>query len=85
MILNANQNHLNLKTDYPLWAHRIKKIAKIWRDLPNDKRQPYIQAARENRTASPVDKQVRSTLFFQKCYFYYEGTIFCIISQLVHE
>ena len=50
MILYANQNHPNLKTEYPIWADRIKQIAKIWKNLPNDKRQPYVQAARENLT-----------------------------------
>merc|ERR1719500_1768334 len=57
MILYANQNHPNLKTEYPIWADRIKQIAKIWKNLPNDKRQPYVQAARENRTASRMNKQ----------------------------
>ena len=61
MILYANQNHPNLKTEYPIWADRIKQIAKIWKNLPNDKRQPYVQAARENRTASRMNKQVRFT------------------------
>ena len=59
MILNANQNHPNLKTEYPTWADRIKQIAKIWKNLPNDKRQPYVQAAREN---GRMNKQVRSLL-----------------------
>ena len=66
MILNANQNHPNLKTEYPTWADRIKQIAKIWKNLPNDKRQPYVQAARENRTASRMNKQVRFTFFLSK-------------------
>jgi len=52
MILYANQNHPNLKTEYPIWADRVKQIAKIWTNFPIDKRQPYVQAARENRTAS---------------------------------
>jgi hypothetical protein len=50
MILYANQNHPTLKTEYPIWADRIKQIAKIWKNLPNDKRQPNVQAARENLT-----------------------------------
>ena len=32
--------------------YTIKQIAKIWKSLPNEKRQPYVQQARENRTAS---------------------------------
>ena len=59
MILNANQNHPTLKTEYPSWADRIKQISKIWKNLPNDKRQPYVQAARENRR---MNEQVRSFL-----------------------
>jgi len=57
MVLYANQNHPNLKTEYPIWADRVKQIAKIWMNLPDDKRQPYVQAARENRTASRMNKQ----------------------------
>ena len=66
MILNANQNHPTLKAEYPSWADRIKQISKIWKNLPNDKRQPYVQAARENRTASRMNKQVRFILFLSK-------------------
>ena len=54
----ANQNYPNLKTEYPIWTDRIKQIAKIWKSLPNEKRQPYVQHARENRTASRMNKQV---------------------------
>ena len=59
MILYSNQNHPNLKSEYPIWADRIKQIGKIWKNLPNDKRQPYVQQARENRTASRMKNQVR--------------------------
>ena len=65
MILYANQNHPNLKTDHPSWTDRIKQIAKIWKNLPNEKRQPYVQQARENRTANRVGKQVRTHFRFQ--------------------
>ena len=83
MILYANQNHPNLKTEYPIWADRIKQIAKIWYNLPNDKRQPARQAAGENRTASRMNKQVRFIFyFFQKCHLlFYEKTVFCIIKD----
>ena len=59
MILYANRNHPDLKIEYPIWADRINQIAKIWKNLPNDTRQPYVHAARENRTASPKNKRVR--------------------------
>lgn len=61
MILYSNKNHPNLRAEYPIWADRIKQIAKIWKNLPNDKRQPYVQQARENRTASRMNKQVRNS------------------------
>ena len=51
MILYANQNHSNLKIEYPIWFDRIKQIAKIWKNLTDDERQPYVKVARENRTA----------------------------------
>ena len=45
MILYANENLPNLKSEYPVWNDRIKEIAKIWRNLKDDKRQPYTKAA----------------------------------------
>uniref|UniRef100_T1IZ38 Histone-lysine N-methyltransferase 2C n=1 Tax=Strigamia maritima TaxID=126957 RepID=T1IZ38_STRMM len=55
-VLYANINHPDLKKDYPNWNERSKQIAKIWRGLPADTRQPYLQKARENRAASRVQK-----------------------------
>ena len=52
MILYANINHANLKMEHPKWEDRIKQIAKIWKNLPNEKRVPYVTKARENRTAN---------------------------------
>ena len=57
MILYANRNYPNLKSEYPIWTYRIKQIAKIWKSLPNDKRQPFVDLARENRAASRINKQ----------------------------
>ena len=51
MILYANQNHSQLKIKYPIWVDRIKQIAKIWKNLTDVERQPYVKVARENRTA----------------------------------
>ena len=51
MILYTNQNHSNLRIEYPIWFDRIKQIAKIWKNLTDDERQPYVKVARENRTA----------------------------------
>ena len=64
MFLYSNQNHPELKSQYPEWKDRIKQIAKVWKNLPNDKRQPYVQNARENRTASRMNKQVNTSIFF---------------------
>merc|ERR1719270_90318 len=56
MILYANINHANLKVDYPKWEERIKQIANIWKNLPNEKRVPYVTKARENRTANRMNR-----------------------------
>ena len=56
MILYANINHADLKHNYPKWEERVKQIAKIWKNLPNEKRQPYVTKARENRTASRMNR-----------------------------
>ena len=56
MILYANVNHPNLKADYPKWEERIKQIAKIWKNLPNEKRVPFVTKARENRTANRMNR-----------------------------
>ena len=66
MILYSNQNHPELKSQYPEWKDRIKQIAKIWKNLPNDKRQPYVQNARENRTASRINKHVNPCMMIIK-------------------
>ena len=83
MILNANQNHHNLKTEYPIWADRIKKIAKIWKKMPNEKRQPYVQAARENRTASCMNKQVRFFFTFKNATYCFTKIILSINKDLI--
>jgi hypothetical protein len=60
MILYANMNHVSLRAEYPTWPDRIKQIAKIWKNLPNEKRVPYVARARENRTASRINRPVVS-------------------------
>ena len=74
MILYANINHSDLKLNYPKWEERIKQIAKIWKNLPNEKRQPYVTKARENRTASRMNRGPvsRFLLFLSlvNCYLY---------------
>ena len=48
MILYANQNHPELKSQYPVWKDRIQQIEKIWKKIPYDKQFPYINQASEN-------------------------------------
>jgi histone-lysine N-methyltransferase MLL3 len=61
-VLYANLNHTNLKNDYPLWTDRIKQISKLWRQLPTDQRQPFLQKARENRAANRIQKAQAESL-----------------------
>ena len=75
MILYANINHANLKVDYPKWEERIKQIAKIWKNLPNEKRVPYVTKARENRTANRMNRGPVSRNFV----FYWKSQVICII------
>lgn len=60
-VLYANMNHPNLKTEYPIWNDRIKQISKLWRQLPTDQRQPFLQKARENRAANRIQKAQSET------------------------
>ncbi|XP_054161923.1 histone-lysine N-methyltransferase 2C-like [Oppia nitens] len=55
-VLYANLNHPNLKQEFPNWNERIKQISKLWRQLPTDQRQPFLQKARENRAANRIQK-----------------------------
>ncbi|XP_052804919.1 histone-lysine N-methyltransferase 2D-like isoform X3 [Mya arenaria] len=48
-ILYCNIMHPELKTEYPDWSERSKQIAKIWRKLTPDEKQPYLLKARKNR------------------------------------
>lgn len=55
-VLYANKMHPNLKIDYPNWSERVKQISKLWRQLPTEARQPFLQEARENRAANRITK-----------------------------
>ena len=69
MILYANINNPSLKTEYPNWPDRMKQIAKIWKNLPNEKRAPYVQRARENRTANRMNRGPVSI----SCFLFFSG------------
>ncbi|XP_076338000.1 LOW QUALITY PROTEIN: histone-lysine N-methyltransferase 2C-like [Tachypleus tridentatus] len=56
-ILYTNINMPQLKIEYPNWPDRAKQIAKIWRSLPSEKRQLFVQQAKENRAANRIQKR----------------------------
>lgn len=57
-VLYANTAHPELKIDYPNWDERVKQILKKWRALSNEKRAPFLQRARENRSCLRKNNQV---------------------------
>lgn len=61
-VLYANTNHPELKADYPNWTERCKQILKKWRALQTDKKQPYLQRARDNRASLKIKKSQQVSL-----------------------
>lgn len=55
-VLYCNQNHPQMKQEFPNWTDRCKQILKKWRALSSDKKQPYLQRARENRSTVRTKK-----------------------------
>ncbi|XP_075971400.1 uncharacterized protein LOC142973507 isoform X2 [Anticarsia gemmatalis] len=60
-VLYANTNHPEWKTEFPNWVDRCKQILKKWRALPSDQKAPYLQRARDNRTAIRMKKAQQSS------------------------
>lgn len=58
-VLYANQNHPELKIEYPHWPDRYKQIMKKWRALSAEKKQPYLQRARDNRSAQQAQLRTK--------------------------
>jgi hypothetical protein len=58
-VLYANQNHPELKIEYPHWPDRYKQIMKKWRALSAEKKQPYLQRARDNRSAQQAQQRTK--------------------------
>jgi hypothetical protein len=58
-VLYANQNHPELKVEYPQWSDRYKQIMKKWRALSSDKKAPYLQRARDNRSAQQAQLRTK--------------------------
>ncbi|EDW74778.1 uncharacterized protein Dwil_GK15714 [Drosophila willistoni] len=50
-VLYANTEHANLKELFPNWNDRCKQILKRWRSLCNEKKAPFLQKAKDNRSA----------------------------------
>ncbi|GFY42913.1 hypothetical protein TNIN_142091 [Trichonephila inaurata madagascariensis] len=59
-VLYSNINLPHLRNKFPDWPDRVKQIAKIWRGLPNEKRQPYLKRARDNRSFYRAQKSINS-------------------------
>uniref|UniRef100_A0A182T7P3 HMG box domain-containing protein n=1 Tax=Anopheles maculatus TaxID=74869 RepID=A0A182T7P3_9DIPT len=55
-VLYCNMRHPELKTEFPNWNDRWKQISKRWRLLSNEEKQPFLQQARDNRSASKMKK-----------------------------
>ncbi|XP_039749482.1 histone-lysine N-methyltransferase 2C-like isoform X7 [Pararge aegeria] len=55
-VLYANTNHPEWKTEFPNWVDRCKQILKKWRALPSEQKAPYLQRARDNRSAIRMKK-----------------------------
>ncbi|XP_017045294.1 histone-lysine N-methyltransferase 2C isoform X2 [Drosophila ficusphila] len=50
-VLYANTEHPDLKDLFPNWNDRCKQILKRWRSLCNEKKAPFLQKAKDNRSA----------------------------------
>ncbi|KAF9417774.1 hypothetical protein HW555_005188, partial [Spodoptera exigua] len=61
-VLYANTNHPEWKTEFPNWVDRCKQILKKWRALPSDQKAPYLQRARDNRSAIRMKKAQQTGL-----------------------
>lgn len=62
-VLYANTNHQELKSNYPIWSDRCKQILKKWRALPQEKKAPFLQQARDNRSALRMKKAQQVSCF----------------------
>jgi HMG-box domain len=58
-VLYANQNHPELKIEYPSWNDRYKQIMKKWRALSAERKAPYLQRARDNRSAQQAQLRTK--------------------------
>jgi len=47
---------------FSVWSDRYKQILKKWRTLSNDQKAPYLQHARDNRSAQRMKKAQQVTI-----------------------
>lgn len=81
-VLYANTNHPELKATYPNWSDRCKQILKKWRALQQEKKAPFLQQARDNRSALRMKKaqQVGHFVFcavalFIRCHLFWSTSV----------
>lgn len=55
-VLYANTNQPEWKTEFPVWSDRYKQIIKKWRTLSNEAKAPFLQRAKDNRSAQRMKK-----------------------------
>lgn len=70
-VLYANTNHPELKLEYPNWNDRCKQILKTWKKLSTEKKAPYLQKARENRSSMKKAQQVSRILLSSESFCFY--------------
>ncbi|XP_047136295.1 uncharacterized protein LOC100209023 isoform X1 [Hydra vulgaris] len=58
-VLYTNLMHKNLKNDFIDWPNRARAIARLWRKLPNEQREPFRIRARDNRVKLKERKGIR--------------------------
>lgn len=78
-VLYANMNHSEWKTEYPNWNDRCKQILKKWRALSADKKAPYLQQARDNRSALRMKKAQQVRGYFINDYLKHKTKNHCYV------
>ncbi|XP_013138902.1 PREDICTED: histone-lysine N-methyltransferase 2D-like [Papilio polytes] len=84
-VLYANTNHPEWKAEFPNWVDRCKQILKKWRALPSEQKAPYLQRARDNRSAIRMKKaQQVSPLSVCKMCVLTQLTYHCVYNVCLH-
>lgn len=73
-VLYANTNLPELKTDFPVWTERCKQILKKWRALSTEEKAPFLQKARDNRSALRMKKAQHVSIYFRLLMFFFTFT-----------